>query len=213
VTDRSDAARLETLKRAEALADAACLEEALALCEAVLRDATDSAAALNLKGFCLAGLGRPADALEAFRLARFHLPVYAPIRFNFARALEETGQPEAALEEYGAALALDPEDARARLCRGLLRLARGAHEAAGEDLAHALGDNGARLARLVAAGEAAYAKMYEAAAARGPYADAKDAFADAIGLAERLGLHDEARRLDARRAHIKAVYRSQFDGV
>jgi hypothetical protein len=61
--------------------------------------------------------------------------------------------------------------------------------------------------------EAAYDKMYDAtssteAAAR--YSDAKEAMRDAIGLARRLGLGAVADRLEARLAHIKAVFRSQF---
>jgi hypothetical protein len=73
-----------------------------------------------------------------------------------------------------------------------------------------------RLDNLEAQAEAAYAKMYDAmtateAAAR--YSDAKEALHDAIGLARRLGKADAAHRLDARLAHIKAVFRSQFAGL
>jgi hypothetical protein len=70
-----------------------------------------------------------------------------------------------------------------------------------------------RLAGLEAQAEAAYDKMYDAtngteAAAR--YSDAKEALSDAIGLAHRLGQGAVATRLEARLAHIKAVFRSQF---
>jgi hypothetical protein len=70
-----------------------------------------------------------------------------------------------------------------------------------------------RLAWFEAQAEAAYDKMYDAtsstdAAAR--YSDAKDARRDAIGLARRLGQGAVAARLEARLAHIKAVFRSQF---
>ncbi len=70
-----------------------------------------------------------------------------------------------------------------------------------------------RLARLVAGGEKAYDQMYDAHeqhAADACYRDAKDYYYDAIGLAQQLGLNDEAAKLEARLAHIKAVYRHQF---
>ena len=69
------------------------------------------------------------------------------------------------------------------------------------------------LAHLVALGEKAYDDMYEThdqSAATVCYCDAKDAYYDAIGLARRLGLDDEARKLEERLQHIKAVYRHQF---
>jgi hypothetical protein len=70
-----------------------------------------------------------------------------------------------------------------------------------------------RLAWLEGQAEAAYDKMYDAtngteAAAR--YSDAKEALSDAIGLAHRLGHAAVVARLEARLAHIKAVFRSQF---
>jgi len=73
-----------------------------------------------------------------------------------------------------------------------------------------------RLDELEAQAELAYAEMYDctnptAAAAR--YSDAKEALHDAIGLAHRLGKADIASRLEARLAHIKAVFRSQFAGI
>ena len=40
--------------------------------------------------------------------------------------------------------------------------------------------------------------------------DAKECFYDAISLANKLGLTDEAETLSKRLAHIKAVFRSQF---
>jgi hypothetical protein len=70
-----------------------------------------------------------------------------------------------------------------------------------------------RLAWLEAQAEQAHDKMYDAthstdAAAR--YSDAKDTMSDAIALAGRLGQHATVTRLEARLAHIKAVFRSQF---
>jgi hypothetical protein len=70
-----------------------------------------------------------------------------------------------------------------------------------------------RLAWFEAQAEAAYDKMYDAtnnsdAAAR--YSDAKEAMRDAIALAQRLGQGAVETRLEARLAHIKAVFRSQL---
>lgn len=69
------------------------------------------------------------------------------------------------------------------------------------------------IAMLEQDGEEAYSRMYDAhtpSDATAAYSDAKEAFADAIGLAERAGDQITAERLHARLAHIKAVFRSQF---
>ena len=71
----------------------------------------------------------------------------------------------------------------------------------------------AELERLKALGEKAYDDMYEAHSPSGAavcYSDAKECFYDAISLANKLGLIDEAEALSKRLAHIKAVFRSQF---
>ena len=61
--------------------------------------------------------------------------------------------------------------------------------------------------------EAAYARMYDAHSpsdATAAYSDAKEAFADAIGLAQRNGDTETAERLHKRLAHVKAEIRSQI---
>jgi hypothetical protein len=61
--------------------------------------------------------------------------------------------------------------------------------------------------------EAAYDKMYDthnSTDATGAYSDAKGYLDDALALARRLKLPEVVARLDARLAHIKAVFRSQF---
>jgi len=72
----------------------------------------------------------------------------------------------------------------------------------------------ARLETLKQFAEQAYDDMYEKAhsssAATGYYSTAKEALYDAIRIADELGLTEEAARLQARLAHIKAVFRSQF---
>jgi hypothetical protein len=69
------------------------------------------------------------------------------------------------------------------------------------------------LRRCKALGEKAYDQMYDAHSssdATGLYSDAKEAFYDAIRLANELGLAEESAALNKRLDHIKAVFRSQF---
>jgi UDP-3-O-acyl-N-acetylglucosamine deacetylase len=74
-------------------------------------------------------------------------------------------------------------------------------------------DDDAQLALLELRGEDAYSRMYDArnnTAAAGCYSEAKDFFRDAIARARTLGRTADVDRLEARLAHIKAVFRSQF---
>jgi hypothetical protein len=67
------------------------------------------------------------------------------------------------------------------------------------------------LRKCKALGEKYYDQMYETRfGTSGLYADAKDAFHDAIAAANELGLKEEAEELSKRLDHIKAVFRSQF---
>ena len=68
------------------------------------------------------------------------------------------------------------------------------------------------VAKYEALAEAAYDEMYDSRSPSARYSDLKDYFAMAIGAAEQAGLHDEAKRLNARLDHCKNVYRSQFSG-
>ena len=63
--------------------------------------------------------------------------------------------------------------------------------------------------------EAAYDAMYEASprSAKDCCDDARGFLAEAIDLAKRAGLADEAARLTARCDHIVSVYNSQFRGI
>jgi hypothetical protein len=68
-----------------------------------------------------------------------------------------------------------------------------------------------QLRACTALGEKAYDQMYETSGSMtGLYSDAKEAFYDAINLANELGLTEESAALTARLQHIKAVFRSQF---
>jgi hypothetical protein len=67
------------------------------------------------------------------------------------------------------------------------------------------------LRRLKALGEKYYDQMYEThRGLTGLYSGAKDAFYDAISLANELGLKEECEALENRLDHVKAVFRSQF---
>ncbi|HEY6308706.1 MAG TPA: hypothetical protein VI488_19870, partial [Candidatus Angelobacter sp.] len=67
------------------------------------------------------------------------------------------------------------------------------------------------LRKCQALGEKCYDQMYETRLGTTRlYSSAKDAFRDAISEAEGLGLMDEARALEKRLEHVKAVFRSQF---
>ncbi len=70
-----------------------------------------------------------------------------------------------------------------------------------------------QLAFFEAQAEEAYNRMYDAVSASDAtarYSDAKEALYSAIGIARRLQDEDGIRRLEARLAAIKAVFRSQF---
>ena len=68
-----------------------------------------------------------------------------------------------------------------------------------------------RLRKCTALGEKYYDQMYETRfGTTGLYADTKDAFRDAISIANELGLKEEAEALSKRLDNIKAVFRSQF---
>ena len=68
-----------------------------------------------------------------------------------------------------------------------------------------------QLRACIALGEKAYDQMYESSGSMTAlYSDAKEAFYDAIRLADELQLAEESAALSARLQHIKAVFRSQF---
>jgi len=74
------------------------------------------------------------------------------------------------------------------------------------------GDSLRELRRLAAQAEAAVALMYEAGRETAGYAQAKDSFSEAIGMADRLGAAEDAERLRTRLAEVKAVFRGQRFG-
>lgn len=68
----------------------------------------------------------------------------------------------------------------------------------------------ARLKALEALAEEAYGEMYDTRYPTGCYSRAKEAFYDAITLADRLGRQEDVERLQKRLQHVKEVFRRQF---
>ncbi|MBI5624602.1 MAG: hypothetical protein HY924_12555 [Elusimicrobia bacterium] len=69
-----------------------------------------------------------------------------------------------------------------------------------------------RLEWLTKQAEKFYELMYDSTRPGFEFRESKEAFEDAITLAWKLGLGDEAERLTKRLAHVKAVYAKQFEG-
>jgi hypothetical protein len=67
-----------------------------------------------------------------------------------------------------------------------------------------------RLKELEALAEEAYNEMYDTRYPTGCYSRAKEAFYDAIALADRLGRQIDVKRLEKRLQHVKDVFRHQF---
>ena len=76
-----------------------------------------------------------------------------------------------------------------------------------------MSDDASHMRALEALAERAYDEMYEThnqSAAAACYSEAKECFREAIAVAQRIGALDDVARLEARLAHVKAVFRSQF---
>ena len=71
-------------------------------------------------------------------------------------------------------------------------------------------DDDSRLKALEALAEEAYGEMYDTRYPTGCYSRAKEAFYDAITLADRLGRQEDVERLQKRLQHVKEVFRRQF---
>jgi Flp pilus assembly protein TadD len=129
----------EILRAAESLAEQGRFREAEALCDGLLLKDPAGAEALNLKGFCLAGQGRFMDALPCFRKACQSLPEHPVIRFNLAKALDDTDDFEGALREYGETIRLAANRVPPLLGRASVHMRRSDPTRALEDLAEVLG--------------------------------------------------------------------------
>lgn len=68
-----------------------------------------------------------------------------------------------------------------------------------------------RLKDLETAAEAAYSEMYDSVNPTASYARAKDMFHEAISWADIMDRPTDVKRLEARLAHVKAVFRRQFN--
>ncbi len=74
-------------------------------------------------------------------------------------------------------------------------------------------DDERRLRELEIMADAAYKAMYDSISPAAHYSDAKDALAEAIGLANKMGRKADVGRLLQKDEHLKAVYRSQFYSI
>jgi tetratricopeptide (TPR) repeat protein len=85
--------------------------EALERLDALLADSTVAgerrAAMTNKRGVALIGLGRPQDARDAFEAALDIKPRFAPALVNVGNLLLESGELDAAVAQYQAAIAAD----------------------------------------------------------------------------------------------------------
>jgi hypothetical protein len=70
--------------------------------------------------------------------------------------------------------------------------------------------DGRRLKELEALAEEAYNQMYDTRYPSECYSRAKEAFYDAIALANRLDRQQDVKRLEKRLQHVKDVFRHQF---
>jgi serine/threonine protein kinase/tetratricopeptide (TPR) repeat protein len=141
------------------------------------------------QGVCAYRAGRHRDAVEAFRVCIALRPDAAWCYYNRGRAYEAQGSTEAALADYGMALARDPQLGAAALNRGLLLFRAKKYAAAEADLERAAvsGPDPAT----------AYYTLAQIQLARGDRRLAR-LFAEQALRAD--GMHRQARELSARLA-------------
>jgi len=106
--------------------------------ESLWREAVERAPAKIRPRIQLARALPAARALEVLSKARDLAPHDPAVATEIGKTLLSEGQPEAALPEFGRALALDPRDARNFNNRGVALEALGQTEAARADFEHAL---------------------------------------------------------------------------
>jgi tetratricopeptide (TPR) repeat protein len=94
-------------------------EDALAICERILRLEPDDAEAHYHRGLLLARLGRPAEALDAYGRAIRAKPDFAAALVNRGNLLTQLGRGADGLADLDRVIALDPRHAEAHNNRGL----------------------------------------------------------------------------------------------
>jgi len=105
----------QTIARANALREAGRYEEAQSLCQTILADQPDHAAALHCMGVIALAQGRVAEAIvQLDRCARAN-GADRQVQYDLAEACRLDGQWEAAVTAYGRVLAVKPHFVAARL--------------------------------------------------------------------------------------------------
>lgn len=120
----------DPLGTAEGLARAGRHAEALVALDAVSGSAASGAPSLFLRGLCLAGLGRAAEAIEAYRRLLAIRPGHFEAMANLGNLLQLSGRHAEAAGLYRQALALRPGTVLLLNGLGLCELALGRTEAA-----------------------------------------------------------------------------------
>lgn len=100
----------------------------------MLRTSPDDGRAHHLRGLALSKLGRAAPAEAAFARALELQPHEPELRFDHGVFLADAGQPELAIGEFGALLAVDPQNVQALLERAAVQARLGRRDAARADL-------------------------------------------------------------------------------
>ena len=116
-------------------------KEALREFETALKLRPGYTEALNLSGVCLLESGDAAEAATRFRAALQNKEDSATIHFNFGRALEATGHPNEALDQYTIAANRKNQYPEAEIAIGKLHLDNQEYRPAVEHLRKALAAN------------------------------------------------------------------------
>ena len=111
--------------------------EAIALLERVV-ELEDSAAALNNLANLLSEAGRAGEAVKHYRRALVLDDANVSARFNFAKALQSTGDPQGAVAELRLLAAREPDDAGVHAALGAALLDAGDADEAARALDRAL---------------------------------------------------------------------------
>ena len=126
----SGPATAQAMDRAAAAFGAGRMDEALSLCDAILREEPSHFYALHLASVLALQQARWQQALELATRALAVRPGHPDVRANRGAALRRLGRHADAIAEYDAVLAVHPQSAEARNNRGVALAALGRHDEA-----------------------------------------------------------------------------------